>query len=175
MKFLSIMLVIWAGLPLTVSRAAEGPVRFAIVGLVHDHARGFIPSAKSRHDIQLVAIVEPNRQLAQRYAQSYQLDTNIFYTRLEEMLDSRGAGRGAFTSTSDHAKVVETCAARGIHVMMEKPLAANMDTPAIESAAKKGGIQVVVNYETTWYPANHQAYACSREERGGRAKKDRGA
>jgi len=29
---------------------------------------------------------------------------------------------------------------------------------AIQAAARKGGIQVVVNYETTWYPANHAAY-----------------
>jgi len=26
------------------------------------------------------------------------------------------------------------------------------------AAAKKGGIQLIVNYETTWYPGNHAAY-----------------
>jgi len=70
-----------------------------------------------------------------------------------------------FTSTFDHAKVVETCAPRGIHVMMEKPLAVNMQQArAIAAAAKQGGIQVVVNYETTWYPANHEAYALVHEK-----------
>jgi predicted dehydrogenase len=145
--------------------SAEPPVRFAIVGLVHDHARGFIPSVSSRQDIQQVAIVEPNRQLAEQYAKSYRLQTNLFYTSLEEMLEKAQVQAVAtFTSTFDHRRVVETCAARGIHVMMEKPLAVNMEhARAIQAAAKKGGIQVVVNYETTWYPANHAAYSLVHE------------
>lgn len=136
-------------------------MRFAIVGLVHDHARGFIPSAKSRKDIQLVAIVEPDRQLAKSYAERYQLKPDLFYTSLEEMLDKANVNAVAtFTSTFAHTKVVEACAARGVHVMMEKPLAVNMGhARAMETAAKKGGIHVLVNYETTWYPANHEAYS----------------
>jgi predicted dehydrogenase len=64
-----------------------------------------------------------------------------------------------FTSTFDHRRVVEECAPRGIDVMMEKPLAVNMkDARAMAAAAKKGGIQLLVNYETTWYPANQAAY-----------------
>lgn len=49
--------------------------------------------------------------------------------------------------------------------MMEKPLAVSMKhARAIEAAAKKGGIQMVVNYETTWYPANHAAYALVQDQ-----------
>ena len=142
-------------------RSEPAPVRYAIVGLVHDHARGFIPAASTRQDIQLVAIVEPDRELAARYAKEYKLNTNIFYTTIEEMLDKANVQAVAtFTSTFDHKRVVETCAARGIHVMMEKPLVVSMKhARAIEAAATKGCIQVVVNYETTWYPANHAAYA----------------
>ncbi|HWI56801.1 MAG TPA: Gfo/Idh/MocA family oxidoreductase, partial [Bacillota bacterium] len=77
-----------------------------------------------------------------------------------------------FTSTFEHRRVVETCAARGIHVMMEKPLAVSMEhARAIEAAARKGGIQVVVNYETTWYPANHAACALVREQKVGDLRK----
>jgi predicted dehydrogenase len=117
--------------------AEPEPVRFAIVGLVHDHARGFIPMASARKDIQLVAIVE-----AARYARDYRLPDTLFHT-----------------STFDHRRVVEACARRGVHVMMEKPLAVDMEhARAIASAAKEGGVQVLVNFETTWYPANHEAY-----------------
>jgi predicted dehydrogenase len=63
-----------------------------------------------------------------------------------------------FTSTADHEKVVEACAPLGIDVMMEKPLAINMDQArAISAAAAKGKIQVIVNYETTWYPSVQRA------------------
>ena len=38
-----------------------------------------------------------------------------------------------YTNTFDHRSVVETCARRGVHVMMEKPLAVSLeDAMAIE-------------------------------------------
>ncbi|HWH67886.1 MAG TPA: Gfo/Idh/MocA family oxidoreductase, partial [Candidatus Sulfotelmatobacter sp.] len=123
--------------------------------------------------IQLVGIAEPNQELAQRYARAYKLSTNLFYPSLEAMLDkARVQAVAVFTSTFEHRRVVEVCAARGIHVMMEKPLAVSMEhARAIEAAAGKGGIQVVVNYETTWYPANHAACALVREQKVGDLRK----
>ncbi len=145
---------------------APAAVRYGIVGLVHDHAHGFIPVASSRQDIQLAGIAEPDSELARRYAQSYKLSPSLFYTNLEEMLDqTKVQAVAVFTSTFEHRHVVEVCARRGIHVMMEKPLAVSMEHAlAMEAAARKGGIQVVVNYETTWYPANQEAYGMVHEK-----------
>ena len=43
--------------------------------------------------------------------------------------------------------------------MMEKPLAVSLkDALAIAQAARAGKIQVLVNYETSWYRSNHAAY-----------------
>lgn len=156
-----LLLTVGSCLISALAQEATEPVRYAIVGLVHDHARGFIPSAASRKDVQLAAIVEPNPQLVKRYAETYHLNTNLFYASLGEMLEKvKVQAVATFTSTFDHASVVEACAARGIHVMMEKPLAVSLDhARRIEAAAKKGGVQVIVNYETTWYAANHAAYA----------------
>ena len=72
----------------------------------------------------------------------------------------------AFTSTAGHLAVVAACASRKIPVMMEKPLATGMEQArAIERAAAEGGIPVLVNYETTWYPANHAAYTLAEQEK----------
>ena len=65
---------------------SKTPVRFAIVGLAHDHAAGFIPRAKDRRDIQLAGIIEPRADLVSRYAQRFQLDTNLFYPTLDTLL-----------------------------------------------------------------------------------------
>src|ERR1700756_4647643 len=47
----------------------------------------------------------------------------------------------------------------GARVGMEKPLAVSLeDALAIEKAAHAGKIQVLVNYETSWYRSNHAAY-----------------
>jgi predicted dehydrogenase len=147
--------------------SAPGPVRYAIVGLTHDHARGFIPGGSARQDIQLVGIAEPSPDLARSYASAYKLSTNLFFTSLEDMLEKvRPQAVATFTSTFEHRRVVETCAVRGVHVMMEKPLAVSMEhARAMEAAAKKGGIQVFVNYETTWYPANRAAYDLVHEKK----------
>ncbi len=144
------------------------PVRLGLVGLVHDHARGFLPGAISRKDIQLVGLAEPDQALAARYAAEYKLNTNLFYASLEQMLESTNVQAVAtFTSTFEHPRVVEICAARGIQVMMEKPLAVSMEhARRIETAASRGGIQVMINYETTWYRANQAAYEFAQDKKG---------
>jgi predicted dehydrogenase len=49
--------------------------------------------------------------------------------------------------------------------MVEKPLAVSVeDAQAIAAAAKKGGIHVLVNYETTWYPGNQNAHTMVNEQ-----------
>jgi predicted dehydrogenase len=144
----------------------KAPVRFAIFGLEHDHAAGFIPRAKGRKDIQLVGIIEPRTDLVTRYAKGFGLESNLFYSSLDELLLKTNIQAVAtFTSTFEHLHVVEMCAPKGIHVMMEKPLTVNMrQARALEAAARKGGIQVIVNYETTWYPGNQAAYALVHDE-----------
>jgi scyllo-inositol 2-dehydrogenase (NADP+) len=136
------------------------PVRFAIFGLEHDHASGFIPRTKDRTDIQLAGIIESRPELVLRYAKRFQLSSTLFFNSLDELLAQTNIQAVAtFTSTFRHRQVVELCAPKGLHVMMEKPLAVNMEhAHAIEAAAKKNGVQIIVNYETTWYPGNQAAY-----------------
>jgi predicted dehydrogenase len=145
---------------------ATPPVRLAIVGLAHDHALGFIPRLQGQKDVQLAGIVETNRVLIERYAQRFNLNPNLFYPSLEALFAKTNVQAvAAFTSTFDHKRVVETCAAQGVDVMMEKPLAVNMQhARAIEAAAKRSGIQVIVNYETSWYPGNQAAYTLVHDE-----------
>jgi scyllo-inositol 2-dehydrogenase (NADP+) len=154
-------------------RSQEAPVRLAIVGLVHDHVRPFIPSLEGRRDIQLVGIVEPNKELVAYIEEHDHLGAALFFPSLEALVAKTKVDAVAtFTSTFDHRRVVELCAPLGIDVMMEKPLAASYaDARAIAAAAEKGGIQVVVNYETTWYPATAAAFALVRASAIGDVRK----
>jgi predicted dehydrogenase len=147
-------------------QVAKPAVHIAMIGLVHDHANGFIPLTRDRPDVQLVGIVEPDRALAATYARRFNLNSNLFYASLEALLaKTKVDAVSAFTSTLDHRRVVEMCAPLHIHVMVEKPLAVNMaEARAIQAAAKSGGIQVIVNYETTWYRASQAAYKLADEE-----------
>ena len=149
-------------LALSTARAddAKPPVRFAMIGLNHDHASGFLPRLANQNELQLVGIVETNQDLIQRYSRRFHLPPEIFFASMEDLFaHTNPQAVATFTSTYDHQRVVETCAAHGIDVMMEKPLATNMkQARAIEKAAQKSGIQVFVNYETSWYPGNQAAY-----------------
>jgi predicted dehydrogenase len=128
------------------SQDVKPPVHLAMIGLVHDHAYGFIPLTQGRPDVQLVGIVEPDVELAASYAKRFKLDGSLFYTNLASLLAKTNVEAvAAFTTTLDHRRVVEMCAPLHIDVMMEKPLAVNMqEARAIQAAApSSGGIQVI--------------------------------
>ena len=116
---------------------------------------------------------KPDQQLAARYAAEFNLDKSLFYTDLEDMLQkTHPQAVLAYTNTYDHRRVVEISARHGVPVMMEKPLAVSAeDAHAIAEAARNGKIQVMVNYETTWYRSNHAAYDLVHEKAIGDIRK----
>lgn len=139
--------------------AAGKPIRVAIVGLVHGHVGGFLQSLPKSADAQLVAIVEPDTALAARYQKRYHLDSALFHTDLEEMLNTQKPDAVlVYTTILDHRRVIEAAAKHGISSMVEKPLSTTMDDAlAIRAAARANHVQVLVNYETTWYSSNTEA------------------
>jgi glucose-fructose oxidoreductase len=151
----------------------ETPLRVALAGLVHGHAFGFFDQFQHRADLQVVGIAEADRQLTAQLAKRYGLAPTVFYSDLDEMLKATHPQAVlAYTNTFDHRRVVEICAHYGIPVMMEKPLAVSMeDARAIEKAAREGKIQVLVNYETTWYRSNQAAYDLVHENALGEIRK----
>ena len=135
------------------------PIRVVIVGLVHDHARGLFGPLSKNSNVQLVRISEPDTKLAARYASQFHLDQNLFYTDMDTMLDKLHPDAVlVYTDIQDHRKVIEAAAQRGISSMVEKPLATTIaDAIAIRKAAREHHVQVLVNYETTWYSSNAEA------------------
>lgn len=134
------------------------PFRLAIAGLVHGHVAGFLRVAQRRADVRIVGIFEPDVALQKKYAESNGLADNLFFSDLAAMLDRvKPDAVAAFTNTYDHPLVVEAASPRHVPVMMEKPLAVSIEhAQRIQRAADRGHIQVLVNFETTWYP-NHAA------------------
>jgi predicted dehydrogenase len=148
---------------------AAPPFRLAVAGLVHGHVSGFLKAAQARSDVQIVGIFEPDAALQAVYAKRFNLPTAVFYTSLEDMLDrAKPQALASFTSTFDHPTIVEAAATRHVPVMMEKPLAVSVEhARRIERAAKTGGIDVLVNYETTWYPSHAAMWRLFKEQHAG--------
>lgn len=149
------------------------PLRVVLAGLVHGHAFGFFDQFQKRTDLQVVGIAEADHQLTTQFAKRYGLEPGLFYSNLEEMLKkTHPQAVLAYTNTYDHRRVVEICARYGVPVMMEKPLAVSLeDARAIEKMARAAKIQVLVNYETTWYRSNQAAFDLVHENAIGEIRK----
>ena len=145
--------------------SSKRPLRVGIVGLVHAHVH-WILGREKKGDIEIVGIAEPNRQLAEAYSKQHGYSMDIVYASMEEMISkTKPDAVLAFNTIFDHLKVVEYCAPKGIHVMVEKPLAVNMDhANKMLTLAKKYHIHLLTNYETTWYGSNAKAYQLVKEE-----------
>jgi len=166
-RTLTAVCVLAALLPAHAQEGAAVPLRLAIAGLVHGHVTGFLRAAQARPDVHIVGVFEPDVTLQRKYAQRYGLADAALFTDLAAMLDrTKPDAIASFTNTYDHPLVVEAAAPRHIDVMMEKPLAvSNAHAQRIRRAADRGGINVLVNYETTWYPS-HGAIWTLIKERG---------
>jgi predicted dehydrogenase len=142
-------------------------LRLAIAGLVHGHVSGFLRAAAQYPGVQLVGVFEADASLLRKYAEQYELPASALFTDLPSLIDrAKPEAIAAFTSTFDHPAIVEAAAARGVHVMMEKPLAvSHAHAQRIRQAAEKGSVHVLVNYETTWYPSHGAVWTLVKERR----------
>jgi predicted dehydrogenase len=136
------------------------PVRVAIVGLVHGHAHGLLRMMPENKNVKLVAIVEPQESLTTTYVKQYHLEAVPLYKDLESMLaEQKPDAVLVYTTIVDHRKVIEAAAKDGISSMVEKPLSTTLeDAIAIRKVAREHHVQVLVNYETTWYASNREVY-----------------
>ena len=134
------------------------PIKIGIVGLVHTHVHWILGRDKIG-DIEIVGIAEPNRELAQRYAEQHGYSMDIVFSSTEEMLEkTKPDAVTDFSTIRNHLNTVQLCAPKGVHVMVEKPLAVSLEHALkMEELAKKHDIYLLTNYETTWYGSNHEA------------------
>ena len=135
------------------------PVRMAIAGMSHGHVHWILRTLQ-RDNLEIVGFWEPNRVLAARYAAEYGFGLDLVYPDLAAMLDAtKPEAVCAFGSIYEHLQVVEACAPRRIHVMVEKPLAVNLaHAEQMAMLARTHGIHLLTNFETTWYASTYEAY-----------------
>lgn len=155
MRFKTILIALL--LLISLEGFSKSPVRVGVAGLSHSHVISLLRNSEHTN-IEIVGIAEKDRQLSQRYAERFGLDTSIIFESLEEMLAAtKPQGVLTYTSIYEHLEVVEACAPRGIHVMVEKPLAVSVEhAKRMVDLAEKHKTLLLTNYETTWYPSIHE-------------------
>lgn len=136
-----------------------GPLRIAIVGMVHGHVEGLLWQASQRSDLQIVGVYEPNRALFDRLASKHGLDPSLHHASLAGMLDAvKPEAVSVMGAVKDHLAAVEACAPRGVHLLVEKPLAFSAGEAArMRELAHRHGVLVLTNFETSWYASVREA------------------
>lgn len=152
--------------------AFAAPLRIGVAGLTHTHVH-WILGRQERGDIEIVGIAEPNKDLAKRFLEQHHLPMSLWYASLDEMIaKTKPEAVTAFGTIFEHLAVVQACAPKGIHVMVEKPLAISLDhAQKIQALAKQHHIQVLTNYETTWYATNHKTFDLVNQNQLGKLRK----
>ncbi len=143
-----------------VGQAPATPLLVAIVGLEHGHVEGFLAQLPKHTDVELVGIADSDSELIGKYEKKYSLPATLFFKDAAGMIEARHPQAVlVYTSIGKHREAIETAAKYGVSVMVEKPLTLSLeDALAIQRAARASHIQVLVNYETTWYASNRAAY-----------------
>ncbi|MCY4159802.1 MAG: Gfo/Idh/MocA family oxidoreductase [Bacteroidetes bacterium] len=160
MDVLTLLLALVLQVPSTSAVPAMDPppVRIGVVGLVHGHV-GWILGREDFGDVEVVGVAEPDHELAMRMAKRFGFDMEMVYPSVDEMLDAtQPEAITVFSNIYDHLAATEAAATRGVHVMVEKPLAISLEhAQKMKSVADSAGIHLLTNYETTWYPSVHYA------------------
>ncbi|RFS21966.1 gfo/Idh/MocA family oxidoreductase [Chitinophaga silvatica] len=150
MRYLIVIILFHVSLSLQ----AQQKLRLAVAGTSHGHA-AFIFGRPDKGDIEIVGIYEPDPAVAKLRAKQFHLSENLFYTDLNKMLLAvKPTAVVAFGDIKSHRDVVAAAAPKGIHIMVEKPLATTVaDAEFMDALAKKHKVHLLTDYETSWYPS----------------------
>lgn len=144
--------------------------RLGVVGFAHMHVNELIARFTELDRVHFVACadtqprvpstidVEGSRRANLRRALAH-ADRPTGYDDYRQMLDDERLDIVIFCpEVARHADVAEELAARRIHMVTEKPLAADLaGAHRIAAAARAAGVTLMVNWPTTWDPAIRRA------------------
>ena len=125
-------------------------LKLAVMGMAHDHLWSMIKQAQALEGVAVVAGADPNPALQARFRE--RTGIGKVYAEHEEMLDrERPDGALVCSSNAEHRALVEMASARGIHAMVEKPMAATLEqADGMVLAARRAGTVLMVNWPTAW-------------------------
>ena len=133
-------------------------LRIGLLGLTHDHIWDHLPALTASENAELVAAVDPNEPLLKRVANETGCRT---YESLEQLADAEELdGVFVYSSNSEGAELATWAAQQGWHVVIEKPMAADLaGADAMVAAARQADVQLLVNWPFAWWPQLQKAIA----------------
>lgn len=125
--------------------------RIGVAGLTHDHVWGNLADLAASEKGQLAAVADPNPPLLDRAREKYGCASYGDYREMveRESLDALYV----FCDNAQGAEVGAWAARQGLHVLVEKPMAATLEgAERLVAAAGEAGVRLMINWPVVWRP-----------------------
>lgn len=134
-------------------------IRYAVVGAGWISQAAFMPGVKSTGNSVLTAIVTGDSTKAETLGRQYGIERAYHYDAYLAALDSRGVDAIYLALPNwQHRQFAVPALERGIHVLLEKPMATTEeDCRAISEAARRGGAKLMIAYRLHFEPGTLEA------------------
>ena len=155
--------------------------RLGIIGFAHMHVNHVASVFAAHEQSSFVACADTVPLTPERKVDTYTRGWNLqhcvetlgipnVYEDYQEMLRQEELDLVVVCAeNAQHVGVAQACAAAGVHVVVEKPIAASLsDALAMARAARAAGTALVTNWPTTWWPSARKAQALAAEGAVGR-------
>ncbi len=134
--------------------------KMAIVSGLHAHVWAPLKQVLNSDQVKFVGFAETLPELVAQAKKTGVPDKLIFADYKKMIEETKPDFVWAFTETYRHLEVIQFCAPRGIHVIVEKPMAATYaQALEIQKLALKYKINVLTNYSSTWQASNYAVKA----------------
>jgi predicted dehydrogenase len=137
-------------------------LKIGVLGLTHDHIWGNLRDLERSERGTLVAAADPNTPLLERIAGQYDCRT---YASYETMLDGESLDAVyVYGDNASGAGLVEMAAQRGLHAMVEKPMAATLaQAERMIRASANAEVVLMVNWPFDWYASLQHALKLAQD------------
>ncbi|HEX8234765.1 MAG TPA: Gfo/Idh/MocA family oxidoreductase [Abditibacteriaceae bacterium] len=127
--------------------------RVGVASMVHDHVWGELNHWAKMPNVEVVAAGDVNADLRERIQSKFNVPK--VYDSWQEMIANEELDIVQAASENNvAADIVEASAAKGIHVISEKPMSATLDQAnRMVRATQTAGTQLMINWPTAWNPA----------------------
>lgn len=137
-------------------------LRIGVLGLSHDHVWSNVQSLIDRGDATLVGAAEPREELRQKFCNEFEVDALADSAALLSNHDLDAVY--VFSSNTEGASLAIAAAERGLHVLIEKPMAASLaQADAMMAAARRNNVRLMINWPFAWWPQLQHALRLADE------------